>query len=91
MSIRKEQCEGEAARGTGSLHMTIQTVVLIETLTSSAPMCWVSKASFDAGSCRSAVVVLSAGKGGTAQNPKGTQPAWKGETPRSIGCAPRVA
>jgi hypothetical protein len=34
---------------------------------------------------------LSAGKGGTAQNPKGTQPAWKGETPRSIGCAPRVA
>ena len=40
------------ARITGSLHMTIQTAVLIETLSSSVPTCAGRPATFfDAGSC----------------------------------------
>ncbi|MFO0688542.1 MAG: adenosylhomocysteinase [Myxococcota bacterium] len=64
----------------GSLHMTIQTAVLIETLTHlGADVRWVSCNIFSTQDHAAAAVVV--GKGGTAANPKGTPVyAWKGET-----------
>src|SRR5580700_8852468 len=71
------------ARVMGSLHMTIQTAVLIETLTElGADVRWVSCNIFSTQDhAASAVVVGRPGTGGTAQNPKGTPVfAWKGES-----------
>src|SRR5712671_237131 len=71
------------ARIMGSLHMTIQTAVLIETLTElGADVRWVSCNIFSTQDhAASAVVVGRPETGGTAQNPKGTPVfAWKGET-----------
>ena len=64
----------------GSLHMTIQTAVLIETLTHlGADVRWVSCNIFSTQDHAAAAVVV--GKGGSAANPKGTPVfAWKGET-----------
>src|SRR5438270_7018343 len=67
----------------GSLHMTIQTAVLIETLTElGADVRWVSCNIFSTQDhAASAVVVGRAETGGTAASPKGTPVfAWKGET-----------
>src|SRR6266704_3184081 len=67
----------------GSLHMTIQTAVLIETLTElGADVRWVSCNIFSTQDhAASAVVVGRPETGGTPQNPKGTPVfAWKGET-----------
>src|SRR2546428_3021956 len=67
----------------GSLHMTIQTAVLIETLTElGADVRWVSCNIFSTQDhAASAVVVGRPETGGTAQNPKGTPVfAWKGES-----------
>ncbi|HEY0593637.1 MAG TPA: adenosylhomocysteinase, partial [Thermoanaerobaculia bacterium] len=68
------------ARIMGSLHMTIQTAVLIETLTElGADVRWVSCNIFSTQDHAAAAVVV--GKSGTADAPKGTPVfAWKGET-----------
>jgi adenosylhomocysteinase len=86
MSIRKEHASAKPLAGTrimGSLHMTIQTAVLIETLTElGADVRWVSCNIFSTQDhAAAAVVVGPPEKGGTAQNPNGTPVfAWKGET-----------
>jgi adenosylhomocysteinase len=71
------------ARVMGSLHMTVQTAVLIETLTElGADVRWVSCNIFSTQDhAASAVVVGRPETGGTPENPKGTPVfAWKGET-----------
>jgi adenosylhomocysteinase len=67
----------------GSLHMTVQTAVLIETLTAlGADVRWVSCNIFSTQDHAAAAVVVGRPEtGGTAENPKGTPVfAWKGET-----------
>ena len=67
----------------GSLHMTVQTAVLIETLTAlGADVRWVSCNIFSTQDHAAAAVVVGRPEtGGTVQNPKGTPVfAWKGET-----------
>src|SRR5436189_2203691 len=71
------------ARVMGSLHMTIQTAVLIETLVElGADVRWVSCNIFSTQDHAAAAVVVGRPEtGGTAQNPKGTPVfAWKGES-----------
>lgn len=71
------------ARITGSLHMTIQTAVLIETLTElGADVRWASCNIFSTQDHAAAAVVVGRPEtGGTADNPKGIPVfAWKGET-----------
>src|SRR4029079_2844309 len=71
------------ARIMGSLHMTIQTAVLIETLVElGADVRWVSCNIFSTQDhAAAAVVVGRTENGGTAANPNGTPVfAWKGET-----------
>ena len=71
------------ARIMGSLHMTIQTAVLIETLTElGADVRWVSCNIFSTQDhAAAAVVVGRLETGGTPSDPKGTPVfAWKGET-----------
>ncbi|MFG0316933.1 MAG: adenosylhomocysteinase, partial [Planctomycetota bacterium JB042] len=83
MAVRKEY-EGQfplkGARIMGSLHMTIQTAVLIETLVDlGAELRWVSCNIFSTQDHAAAAVVV--GKDGTADAPKGVPVfAWKGET-----------
>ncbi len=70
-------------RITGSLHMTIQTAVLIETLVElGANVRWASCNIFSTQDhAASAVVVGPPEKGGTVDNPQGVPVfAWKGET-----------
>jgi len=64
----------------GSLHMTVQTAILIETLVElGADVRWVSCNIFSTQDHAAAAVVV--GKNGTIANPKGTPVyAWKGET-----------
>jgi len=67
----------------GSLHMTIQTAVLIETLDLlGADVRWVSCNIFSTQDHAAAAVVVGRPEtGGTIENPKGTPVyAWKGET-----------
>ncbi len=68
------------ARIMGSLHMTVQTAILIETLVElGADVRWVSCNIFSTQDHAAAAVVV--GKSGTISNPKGTPVyAWKGET-----------
>src|SRR5512147_169080 len=71
------------ARIMGSLHMTIQTAVLIETLAElGADVRWVSCNIFSTQDHAAAAVVVGRPEtGGTPQNPKGIPVyAWKGET-----------
>jgi len=83
MAIRAEY-EGKkplaGAKIMGSLHMTVQTAVLIETLTElGADVRWVSCNIFSTQDHAAAAVVV--GKDGTVENPRGTPVfAWKGET-----------
>ena len=83
MALRKEHA-GQAplagARITGSLHMTIQTAVLIETLLAlGAEVRWASCNIFSTQDHAAAAV--AAGPNGTAENPQGIPVyAWKGET-----------
>ena len=83
MALRKEY-EGKkplaGARIMGSLHMTVQTAILIETLTElGADVRWVSCNIFSTQDNAAAAIVV--GKKGTVENPKGTPVfAWKGET-----------
>ena len=68
------------ARITGSLHMTIQTAVLIETLVElGAQVRWASCNIFSTQDHAAAAVAV--GRNGTVQNPKGVPVfAWKGES-----------
>src|SRR6187397_1316534 len=71
------------ARIMGSLHMTIQTAVLIETLNElGADVRWVSCNIFSTQDHAAAAVVVGRPEtGGTPNDPKGTPVfAWKGET-----------
>ena len=83
MAIRAEH-EGskplQGARIMGSLHMTVQTAVLIETLVAlGADVRWVSCNIFSTQDHAAAAVAV--GPAGTTDNPKGVAVfAWKGET-----------
>src|SRR6476646_6588583 len=70
----------KGARITGSLHMTIQTAVLIETLTAlGAEVRWCSCNIFSTQDHAAAAIAV--GPEGTVENPKGIPVfAWKGET-----------
>ncbi|HEY5696515.1 MAG TPA: adenosylhomocysteinase [Acidimicrobiales bacterium] len=83
MALRAEYYDSQplaGARIMGSLHMTIQTAVLIETLTTlGAQVRWVSCNIFSTQDHAAAAVVV--GPEGTVDNPKGVPVyAWKGET-----------
>jgi adenosylhomocysteinase len=72
-----------STRVMGSLHMTVQTAVLIETLTAlGADVRWVSCNIFSTqDQAAAAVVVGRPESGGTIDNPRGTPVfAWKGES-----------
>ncbi|MDT5055076.1 MAG: adenosylhomocysteinase [Mycobacterium sp.] len=83
MTLRRENADVlplKGARISGSLHMTIQTAVLIETLVAlGAEVRWASCNIFSTQDHAAAAVVV--GPHGTAEEPKGTPVfAWKGET-----------
>ena len=83
MAIRKEYSGKKPLAGAkimGSLHMTVQTAILIETLVElGADVRWVSCNIFSTQNHAAAAVVV--GKNGTIDNPQGTPVfAWKGET-----------
>ncbi|MBB5801466.1 adenosylhomocysteinase [Saccharothrix ecbatanensis] len=83
MALRREYGPQQPLAGkkiAGSLHMTIQTAVLIETLAAlGADVRWVSCNIFSTQDHAAAAVVV--GPEGTVDNPKGSSVfAWKGET-----------
>jgi adenosylhomocysteinase len=83
MAIRKEYAGKNPLAGAkimGSLHMTVQTAVLIETLAElGADVRWVSCNIFSTQDHAAAAVVV--GKNGTPADPQGIPVyAWKGET-----------
>jgi adenosylhomocysteinase len=83
MAMRAEYGESQPLRGagiTGSLHMTVQTAVLIETLTAlGAQVRWVSCNIFSTQDHAAAAVAV--GPHGTVEDPQGVPVfAWKGET-----------
>src|SRR5580658_6212005 len=83
MALRKEYGAKKplaGARVMGSLHMTIQTAVLIETLVElGADVRWVSCNIFSTQDHAAAATVV--GPKGTVQSPKGVPVfAWKGES-----------
>ncbi|ULE33583.1 adenosylhomocysteinase [Mycobacterium sp. IDR2000157661] len=83
MALREEYHDVQPLKGariSGSLHMTVQTAVLIETLTAlGAEVRWASCNIFSTQDHAAAAVVV--GPHGTPEEPKGTPVfAWKGET-----------
>lgn len=83
MSLRREYADVlplKGARISGSLHMTVQTAVLIETLVAlGAEVRWASCNIFSTQDHAAAAVVV--GPYGTPEEPQGTPVfAWKGET-----------
>ncbi len=83
MALREEYAGTSplaGARITGSLHMTVQTAVLIETLVElGAEVRWASCNIFSTQDHAAAAVVV--GREGTPEDPKGVPVfAWKGET-----------
>src|SRR6188768_4475198 len=83
MKTREEFAASQPLKGArimGSLHMTVQTAVLIETLTAlGAEVRWVSCNIFSTQDHAAAAVVV--GPDGTPDDPKGVPVfAWKGET-----------
>jgi adenosylhomocysteinase len=83
MSVREEYAGKQPLKGArimGSLHMTIQTAVLIETLAElGADVRWVSCNIFSTQDHAAAAVVV--GPNGTVEKPNGVPVfAWKGET-----------
>jgi adenosylhomocysteinase len=83
MAMRAEYGDSRpltGARITGSLHMTVQTAVLIETLVAlGADVRWASCNIFSTQDHAAAAVVV--GPGGTVDNPQGVPVfAWKGES-----------
>jgi adenosylhomocysteinase len=94
MALRAEYAKKQplaGARISGSLHMTVQTAVLIETLVDlGAKVRWASCNIFSTQDHAAAAVAV--GRGGTASNPKGVPVfAWKGETlPEYWWCTERA-
>ena len=83
MAVRREYAAAQPLKGqrvTGSLHMTIQTAVLAETLRAlGAEVRWASCNIFSTQD--HAAAALAVGPDGTPENPKGIPVfAWKGET-----------
>ena len=83
MSVREEFAQSQPLKGariTGSLHMTVQTAVLIETLVAlGADVRWASCNIFSTQDHAAAAVVV--GPEGTPSDPQGVPVfAWKGET-----------
>jgi adenosylhomocysteinase len=83
MALRREHAATQPLQGariTGSLHMTIQTAVLIETLTAlGAEVRWCSCNIFSTQDHAAAAVAV--GPNGTPDDPRGIAVfAWKGET-----------
>jgi adenosylhomocysteinase len=83
MELRREYADARplhGARVAGSLHMTVQTAVLIETLVSlGADVRWVSCNIFSTQDHAAAAIVV--GPNGTPEEPRGVPVfAWKGET-----------
>jgi adenosylhomocysteinase len=83
MATRAEFADSQPLKGariTGSLHMTIQTAVLIETLTAlGADVRWASCNIFSTQDHAAAAIVV--GPDGTPEDPQGIPVfAWKGET-----------
>ncbi|HVP03877.1 MAG TPA: adenosylhomocysteinase [Solirubrobacteraceae bacterium] len=83
MQTRAEYADAQPLKGariTGSLHMTVQTAVLIETLVAlGAEVRWCSCNIFSTQDHAAAAVVV--GLDGTAEEPRGVPVfAWKGET-----------
>lgn len=83
MQLRREYAEEQplaGARIAGAIHMTTQTAVLIETLTSlGAEVRWASCNIFSTEDPAAAAIVV--GKDGTPEDPQGVPVfAWKGET-----------
>lgn len=83
MSLRSEFAASQPLKGariTGSLHMTVQTAVLIETLVAlGAQVRWASCNIFSTDDAAAAAVVV--GPSGTVDAPTGVPVfAWKGET-----------
>ncbi len=83
MAMRREFADSQplaGARVTGSLHMTIQTAVLIETLVAlGADVRWASCNIFSTQDHAAAAVVV--GPDGSPEDPRGVPVyAWKGET-----------
>ena len=83
MAIRARYAKKKPLKGAkimGSLHMTVQTAVLIETLVDlGADVRWVSCNIFSTQD--SAAAAVAVGRNGTPANPKGIAVfAWKGET-----------
>jgi adenosylhomocysteinase len=83
MSTREEYAASQPLKGariTGSLHMTVQTAVLIETLTAlGADVRWCSCNIFSTQDHAAAAIVV--GPEGTPEDPQGVPVfAWKGET-----------
>ena len=83
MAVREEYARQQPLKGlkiVGSLHMTIQTAVLIETLTAiGADVRWCSCNIFSTQDHAAAAVAV--GPKGTVENPAGVPVfAWKGET-----------
>ena len=83
MATRREYADAQPLKGariTGSLHMTIQTAVLIETLVAlGAEVRWASCNIFSTQDHAAAAVVV--GPEGTPEEPQGVPVfAWKGET-----------
>ena len=94
MATRREYADRQplaGARITGSLHMTIQTAVLIETLVAlGAEVRWASCNIFSTQDHAAAAVVV--GPDGTPDDPRGVSVfAWKGETLEEYwACAERA-
>jgi adenosylhomocysteinase len=83
MSLRRQYGESQPLKGariSGSLHMTVQTAVLIETLVAlGADVRWASCNIFSTQDHAAAAVVV--GPDGTPESPSGVPVfAWKGET-----------
>ena len=83
MAVREEYAHSQPLRGariTGSLHMTVQTAVLIESLVAiGAQVRWASCNIFSTQDHAAAAVAV--GPDGTPEDPKGIPVfAWKGET-----------
>ena len=83
MAVREEYADAQPLRGariTGSLHMTIQTAVLIETLAAlGAQVRWASCNIFSTQDHAAAAIAV--GPEGTPDDPQGIPVfAWKGET-----------
>jgi adenosylhomocysteinase len=83
MAVREEYARQQPLKGLkimGSLHMTVQTAVLIETLAAlGAQVRWCSCNIFSTQDHAAAAVAV--GQNGTVDNPKGVPVfAWKGET-----------